>query len=45
MMVKKLINIKDVPLKNNCPECFSKEGLRLAFKQKIKETKFYNFRN
>ena len=37
-MVEKLINIKDVLLKNNCPECFSKEGLRLAFKQKIKET-------
>jgi len=36
-----LINIKDVALKNNCPECFSKDGLRLTFKQKIKDTKFY----
>ena len=40
-MSEKLINIKNVALKNNCPECFSKDGLRLTFKQKIKETKFY----
>ncbi|MGB5418531.1 hypothetical protein [Algibacter sp.] len=41
MMVEKLIDVKDVALKNNCPECFSKDGLRLTFRQKIKETKFY----
>ncbi|WP_298494299.1 hypothetical protein [uncultured Algibacter sp.] len=40
-MGEKLIIVKDVALKNNCPECFSKDGLRLRFKQKIKETKFY----
>ncbi|MEP3838206.1 MAG: hypothetical protein ABJM36_11185 [Algibacter sp.] len=40
-MPEKLIDIKEVALHNNCPECFSKEGLRLTFKQKIKETHFY----
>ncbi len=40
-MAEKLIDVKDVALKNNCPECFSKDGLRLIFKQKIRETKFY----
>jgi len=40
-MEEKLITIKDVPLKNNCPECYSNEGLVLTFKQKFKETKFY----
>ena len=40
-MTEKLIDVKDVALKNNCPECFSKDGLRLAFRQKIKETKFH----
>lgn len=40
-MNEKLITIKEVPLKNNCPECYSTEGLVLTFKQKFKETKFY----
>ncbi|WP_298238642.1 hypothetical protein [uncultured Algibacter sp.] len=40
-MSERLINIKEVTLKNNCPECYSSDGLRLNFKQKIKETKFY----
>lgn len=40
-MSDKFILIKEVELKNNCPECFSKEGLRLAFKQRFIETKFY----
>jgi hypothetical protein len=39
-MSEKLITIKDVLLNNNCPECFSKEGLELTFKQKFIETKF-----
>ncbi|MFV9549811.1 hypothetical protein [Algibacter sp. PT7-4] len=41
MMSEKLIDVKDVALKNNCPECYSNNGLRLTFKQKIKDTKFY----
>ncbi|SHI40567.1 hypothetical protein [Algibacter luteus] len=40
-MTEKLIDVKNVTLKNNCPECFSKDGLRLTFKQKIKDNKFY----
>ena len=40
-MSEKLVTIKEVVLKNNCPECFSKEGLRLTFKQKIIDTRFY----
>lgn len=40
-MSDKLIKVKEVALKNNCPECYSTEGLRLTFKQKIVVTKFY----
>ncbi|GAA3595739.1 hypothetical protein Q4Q39_07660 [Flavivirga amylovorans] len=40
-MSKKLVTIKEVVLTNNCPECYSKEGLRLYFKQKVIDTKFY----
>ena len=40
-MSEKLITMKEVSLKNNCPECYSTEGLVLTFKQKFKETKFY----
>ncbi|GAA4889296.1 hypothetical protein GCM10023311_11650 [Flaviramulus aquimarinus] len=40
-MSEKLIDIKEVTLKNNCPECYNTNGLRLMFKQKIVETKFY----
>lgn len=36
----KLITVKEVSLNNNCPECFSKEGLELTFKQKFIETMF-----
>ncbi|MFI1772941.1 hypothetical protein [Thalassobellus citreus] len=39
-MQDKLILIKEVHLKNNCPECYSKEGLILSFKQRFIETKF-----
>lgn len=40
-MSKKYITIKEFALSNNCPECYSNNGLRLTFKQKIVETKFY----
>lgn len=40
-MSEKLITVKEVSLNNNCPECFSKEGLQLTFKQKFIETHFY----
>ncbi|MFD1614524.1 hypothetical protein [Gelatiniphilus marinus] len=40
-MSEKFITIKEVALNNNCPECFSKDGLRLTFKQKFMENNFY----
>lgn len=40
-MAEKLIDVKNVALKNNCPECFSKDGLRLTFRQKTIETNLY----
>ena len=40
-MNEKLINIKEVSLNNNCPECYNNNGLRFSIKQKIIETKFY----
>lgn len=40
-MSNKLVDIKEVAIKNNCPECFSTERLRLKFQQKTKESKFY----
>jgi hypothetical protein len=40
-MADTFILIKEVSLNNNCPECFSKEGLRIAFKQRFIETMFY----
>ncbi len=40
-MNEKLITIKEVALKNNCPECYSTKGLTLTFRQKFKETALY----
>ncbi|GAA4965761.1 hypothetical protein [Algibacter aquimarinus] len=40
-MHDKFIPIKEVTLKNNCPECFNTQGLRLTFKQRFIETQFY----
>ena len=40
MTSKKYITVKGVSLNNNCPECFSKEGLQLTFKQQFIETVF-----
>ena len=40
-MAEKLIDAKEVALKNNCPECYDNSGLRLTFRQKIKDTRFY----
>lgn len=34
------ITVKEVSLNNNCPECYSKEGLELTFKQAFIDTKF-----
>jgi len=40
-MKKQYITLKAVKLNNNCPECFSNEGLKLTFEQEFLETKFY----
>lgn len=34
-------DLKEVAINNNCPECYSNDGLHIHFKQKIVETKFY----
>jgi len=39
-MDKQWISVKAVSLNNNCPECFSKEGLELTFKQEFIDTRF-----
>ena len=41
MKTKQFFTLKEVKLKNNCPECYSNEGLKLTFKQKIVDTLFY----
>ncbi|PQV51655.1 hypothetical protein CLV33_101582 [Jejuia pallidilutea] len=41
MKTEKLIPVKKVTLKNNCPECFSNNGLQLTFSQMFVETSFY----
>ncbi|NJX15342.1 hypothetical protein [Tamlana crocina] len=40
-MPEKFIEFKALVLKNNCPQCYSTDGLRLTFKQKIVETALY----
>lgn len=40
-MKTQYFTLKEVKLNNNCPECFSREGLQLTFKQKIVENVFY----
>lgn len=41
MKTEILIDVKKIDLKNNCPECFSNEGLQLTYRQKCIETTFY----
>lgn len=40
-MVEKFFTVKEVALNNHCPECYSKDGLKLTFKQKFVENMFY----
>ncbi|UKM65881.1 hypothetical protein GSB9_02452 [Flavobacteriaceae bacterium GSB9] len=40
-MTEKFIDHKAVILKNNCPQCYSNDGLRLSFKQRVVETALY----
>ena len=40
-MENKFFTLKEVELNNNCPECYSREGLQLTFKQRFVENFFY----
>lgn len=40
-MEEKFFTVKEVELNNHCPECYSKDGLQLTFKQKFVENAFY----
>jgi hypothetical protein len=40
-MEASFITLKEVPINNNCPECFNSSGLKIIFKQKFVETKYY----
>ena len=40
-MERQYIKLKTVKLNNNCPECYSNEGLELSFEQEFIESKFY----
>ena len=37
----KFFTLKEVELNNNCPECYSRDGLQLTFKQRFIENSFY----
>nr|WP_321232513.1 hypothetical protein [uncultured Psychroserpens sp.] len=41
MKQQQYFTLKDVQLNNNCPECYSNEGLELIFKQRFVENAFY----
>lgn len=40
-MEEKFFTVKEVELNNHCPECYSKDGLQLTFKQKFVENALY----
>lgn len=40
-MDNQFITIKEVAIKNNCPECYNATGLHFTFKQKFLDTRFY----
>ncbi len=41
MKTQSSFTLKEVPLNNNCPECYSNDGLMLTFKQRFIENLFY----
>ncbi|MBR9845089.1 MAG: hypothetical protein GYB35_02780 [Algicola sp.] len=41
MKTQQFFTLKEVQLNNNCPECYSNEGLELTFKQRLVENLFY----
>lgn len=40
-METKFFTLREVELNNNCPECYSQDGLQLTFKQRFIENFFY----
>lgn len=40
MRPENYFTLKEVQLNNNCPECYSNDGLELTFKQKISDNIF-----
>jgi hypothetical protein len=40
-MEEKFFTLREVELNNNCPECYSRDGLQLTFKQRFVENSFY----
>jgi hypothetical protein len=40
-MEASFITLKEVTINNNCPECFNSSSLKIIFKQKFVETKYY----
>lgn len=41
MKTHNYFTLKEVQLNNNCPECYSNDGLKLTFKQRFVENLFY----
>ncbi|WP_431133555.1 hypothetical protein [Psychroserpens mesophilus] len=41
MKTQHYFTLKEVQLNNNCPECYSNDGLELTFKQRFVENLFY----
>lgn len=40
-MDPRFFTLREVELNNNCPECYSQDGLQLTFKQRFIENSFY----
>ncbi|TDU43163.1 hypothetical protein BXY82_0570 [Gelidibacter sediminis] len=40
-MEDQFFTLREVELNNNCPECYSREGLQLTFKQRFIENSLY----
>ena len=41
MATSKFFTLKEARLSNNCPECYSNDGLEIKFKQRFTENAFY----
>ncbi|MBC3845508.1 hypothetical protein H8K90_03865 [Winogradskyella echinorum] len=41
MSSSRYFTLKETRISNNCPECYSNDGIELTFKQKLTENSFY----